>query len=1338
MTAARTVAITRGPRQARRATRVLVLLAALLAGLLGLTATASAQRGHVLSTTFGSPGAEAQQFERPAGVAIDESSGRIYVADRGNGRVDVWETVPPGTPKYLTSFSVPYPVFVAVDNSTAGSDPSKGDIYVVGGVASEVKELQAGEEPEVFRVYKFSPKGSLIAKLKKFRLKVKGGEAFEEEFERLNGVAVDGAGDVYVSGEEEVYEYTDAKKNKALARLPLPAEARPGLALDAAGGLYVGVEEPVGGSTLEEDLALRIEAEDEQEGLVREPGFGVVAKLDAASGAVEIPSLDPQYTTAVAANSGAGSEANDVYAVNVGPGNRETSSQERLPQTTIAAFTSSHQPIQRFTAPGLQEGQGIAADSKTGRLYVTDGRSNEVFVFEPEGPGEPTVAGLSACISVGEEGCPAATGAARLAARVDPRGSDTRYHFEYGPVACVSSPSTCVSTSEEDAGEGYEPVPVSTEPTGLSPGIYHYRIRATNSHGEASAEGTFTIVAAAGGLPDGREWEMVSPAEKEGQPEPLQRGGDTIRAAENGTAITFTADGPMGENVEGSRAPEYTQVLSTRGAGGWASRDITTANDTGSGLEAGRQGEYMDFSANLALAFVEPFPGNELSGGFAEPALSPPVGRTEKQLAREGKPYQEKTFYLRADEPLAPEGGEVADFDAALKNGKTLGNPGFLALVSELNAPGVPFGAGAGAHNLGLEFTQAATPDLSHGVFKSWKAEPGIYEWGPESSIELVSALPEGSATSCARTSCRRLGARESGVGLVSGYTVRNAISTDGTRVIWTSTQHRPEREQHLFVRDTATRETVQLDVQQNGTGASGPAEPEFATASTGDSRVFFTDTQRLTPDSKAGRAAPDLYVAELSGGAKLGQPLVSKLIDLTPEGTAGERAEVQENTGDGALGASEDGSYIYFAANAALAPGVSRADCKFEDCNLYVRHYSAGKWEPARLVAVLSEEDSPDWLGEGTKPGDLGFMTSRVSPNGEWLTFMSKRSLTGYDNEDQTSLTPGERLDEEVFLYHATGGELICASCNPTGARPLGIQDEEGVRNGEGGSEGLLVDRINAWWARQEDHWLAANLPGWTNIDETTAAYQSRYLSNSGRLFFNSPDALVPAVREEVQAGKTSKEKVYEYEPGGVGSCERAGGCIQLISSSDAENESAFLDASGSGDDVFFVTAEPLAPQDPDHEYDVYDAHVCNAAAPCLPPPAVGNPPCGNTEECRPGRYETPSYEAAAGPAVNTLSTSRQEVEGTMTTKPGSDTPETAVQKLARALHACRTSTKRKACEQHARAKYEPLIRAERLATALKACKKQKSKASRLACERKAHARYAAHKASSKPGSGR
>jgi hypothetical protein len=50
-------------------------------------------------------------------------------------------------------------------------------------------------------------------------------------------------------------------------------------------------------------------------------------------------------------------------------------------------------------------------------------------------------------------------------------------------------------------------------------------------------------------------------------------------------------------------------------------------------------------------------------------------------------------------------------------------------------------------------------------------------------------------------------------------------------------------------------------------------------------------------------------------------------------------------------------------------------------------------------------------------------------------------------------------------------------------------------------------------------------SLPGWTNVSLTTALYQSRYLSASGRLFFNAADALIPQ-------DSSGTFDVYEYEP--------------------------------------------------------------------------------------------------------------------------------------------------------------------------------------------------------------
>ena len=278
---------------------------------------------------------------------------------------------------------------------------------------------------------------------------------------------------------------------------------------------------------------------------------------------------------------------------------------------------------------------------------------------------------------------------------------------------------------------------------------------------------------------------------------------------------------------------------------------------------------------------------------------------------------------------------------------------------------------------------------------------------------------------------------------------------------------------------ETAPEETRQLDVVHPGASGEGAPKAVFQTASADGSKVFFTDTQRLTPGASAGSGEePDLYVAELSGGSAPGSPLTYTLSDLTPGSTDGEAAELvngAEGVG-GVIGASEDGSYVYFVANGALAPGAARGHCPSSSadappgttCNLYVRHYdgAAKEWEPTKLIAVLSSEDAPVWGGDSNR-GNLTEMSSRVSPNGEYLAFMSDRSLTGYDNEDESSKGPAKALDEEVYLYDASSERLICASCNPTGARPRGVVDlgdRQRRRLEQPKALGLVVDHAEVW----------------------------------------------------------------------------------------------------------------------------------------------------------------------------------------------------------------------------------------------------------------------------------
>jgi hypothetical protein len=290
---------------------------------------------------------------------------------------------------------------------------------------------------------------------------------------------------------------------------------------------------------------------------------------------------------------------------------------------------------------------------------------------------------------------------------------------------------------------------------------------------------------------------------------------------------------------------------------------------------------------------------------------------------------------------------------------------------------------------------------------------------------------------------------------------------------------------------------------------------------------------------------------------------------------------------------------------------------------------------------------------------------------------------LTGYDNRDTVSGKP----DQEVFLYDATRGQLVCASCNPTGERPHGVAYGK-IDLASGG----LAGGDQLW---KESQWIAANVPGWTAFRTGSVRYQSRYLSNSGRLFFNSSDSLVG---QDVNA----IEDVYEYNPQGLTSAdgsacnaasvnfsEASDGCVGLISSGTSAEESAFLDASESGGDVFFLSSERLASQDKDTSLDVYDARECTAPAPCIGQ-AASPPACQTADACRAGPSPQPPILSA--PPSATFS-GVGNLSAPLTTPPsGKPKPPTRRQKLVKALKAChlkKNKRKRSACEASARAKY-------------------------------------------------
>jgi hypothetical protein len=189
-------------------------------------------------------------------------------------------------------------------------------------------------------------------------------------------------------------------------------------------------------------------------------------------------------------------------------------------------------------------------------------------------------------------------------------------------------------------------------------------------------------------------------------------------------------------------------------------------------------------------------------------------------------------------------------------------------------------------------------------------------------------------------------------------------------------------------------------------------------------------------------------------------------------------------------------------------------------------------------------------------------------------------------------------------------------------------------------------------------------------------AVYQQRYLLDDGRLFFDTGNALAP---QDING----TEDVYEYEPAGVGDCVNGKGCDNLMSAGTGPYPSEFADASEDGDNLFFTTRQQLTPEDQDELIDLYDAHV-GGGFPALstPAPCLGEA-CHGASEAQ-GPPTTPSSTSYSGPG-----NAAQRPLQTPVPK-----PPTSAQRLAAALRMCRKKQARKrrvACEAQARKRYAP-----------------------------------------------
>jgi DNA-binding beta-propeller fold protein YncE/Tol biopolymer transport system component len=583
-------------------------------------------------------------------------------------------------------------------------------------------------------------------------------------------------------------------------------------------------------------------------------------------------------------------------------------------------------------------------------------------------------------------------------------------------------------------------------------------------------------------------------------------------------------------------------------------------------LQASPDGEAITYAAFTAFADPQSSPGaNQYisrrgAGGWSTQNITPPD--EESYLTDPLRGFSEdlsKAAVVTLEPPLLPEAAKgfhnLYAMDTA-SEAVALASPGVPQIQIRRLTYCVDY-AGASADFSRIFF--AANGALREGdPVPPFAEQTNLYEWSAAEGLRLVSVLPNGNPAQ--PKDIRGFGDARHCRG-TPAEPLRNAISADGSKAFWSAGGR-------LYAR-IGGEGTVQLDLKQGGPGPSSGGV--FRAASADGSKVFFTSKNKLTPagTAEAGSGPGDLYRYDFE------QPLGARLEDLSTKGILG------------VLGASEDGEAAYFASEAVLdaEPGPAGESAQAGEPNVYLWRAGQG----TRFIATLSDTpeasggvDLFNWRDETNK------QTARVSPDGRHLVFVSIRPLTGYDNTDQETDKPAA----QIFLYDAEAEELRCASCNPTGARPLG------------------PSRVPVW---------------------STPYQQPRYLSDDGtRVFFESPDSL-----EEADTNATLD--VYEFELSGAGSCTAqsptyvpaSGGCIYLLSSGKPGGAPQLLDASAEGEDVFIAARQRLVPRDEDENADVYDVRV-GGFEPPLPPPPV---PCAG-EACR-GAVGSPPPSAPPGTAV-------------------------------------------------------------------------------------------------------
>ncbi len=704
---------------------------------------------------------------------------------------------------------------------------------------------------------------------------------------------------------------------------------------------------------------------------------------------------------------------------------------------------------------------------------------------------------------------------ATLEATIDPSGSRTVYRIEWGPTDSYGNTATSGSI---EPGEG--PTRISARIGGLAQGkTYHYRVFASNASAHTPDESSLdreveTLDEC--GLPQGRCFELVS----EREAGPVASPGRAIRflstelvsqAAEREGSLAYVSE----SGYPGATRGAEILYKAARGPSSWMSTQLSppiTARD--------EQGSSVSISSRtLALS-------PELSCGVVE--TNQPLPGTTKRMSEALEAGGRNLYRLNADgsytpiSTLPPE--NLADI-----------TPGVLLLNEYFHIAGMSTNCGRIYFASAYRYPGIRAEGREVGGVTTY-----LYEWR-ESRLKAVGLIPGN--------------AGESPAGALPGNDVagfnaradRNSVSEDASRIFFTANRivgNNPAevgapglfvREDGMSTRDVSLSETAVADTN-----------PRYQWATPDGSQVFFTAPAGLTGESN--KAGADLYVYNLAKS-----PSEHPLTDLSVNPIGSEAGVV------GMVGASNDGSRVYFAATGRLVAGEGLTQAE----NLREGSYSLYLLEGGRLrfVATVKPPDGGLFLS------DSSHITSQVSPDGRYLVFEST-ALAGAG--EPTGLP-------EAYLFDAGAQQeaLTCVSCVSRGR----------------------TSKLTSYFR------LLANPEEGANEDAAAPAPRALVMrAGSPSVIFSSVDSLAPGANE-------GQVNLFEWSHGQAFllATEPLDPAVHVGTDGGVRNVSS-LGSSAEGSDIYLSTPESLVRwEDGDGRSSVYDARVGGGFA----EPASPSPPC-------------------------------------------------------------------------------------------------------------------------------